>query len=107
MFFLFGWGHRTTNDEGEAVPVHCHNCNNDVYWHLVHTKTWFTLFFAPVFPYESDHWLMCPVCKAGRALHGSDEVRSAQALVAATFSFKQESLTEDAYMAQINATGLA
>ena len=48
MYFIFGWGRTTDKDAGEAIPVHCFNCNNDVYWHLRSVKKWFTLFFIPV-----------------------------------------------------------
>jgi hypothetical protein len=106
MFFLFGWGHQTTADDGEAVPVHCYNCNNDVYWHLVHTRKWFTLFFIPVFPYETTHAFLCPICTSGKHLNGSDEVQKARTLVTTTASFKAQALTEETYLAEIRATGL-
>ena len=59
---IFGWGHRTTNDFGPTLALNCPNCKNDSWWHLVSYKTWFTLFFIPVIPYESEHLLLCEIC---------------------------------------------
>jgi len=34
----------------------------------VSTRSWFTLFFIPVLPYENSHFLVCPICSNGRQL---------------------------------------
>lgn len=65
MIVIFGWGHRTTKELGQKTLMYCPNCRNDRWWHLISYKTWFTLFFIPVIPYESKHLLYCGLCSHG------------------------------------------
>lgn len=46
---IFGWGKRTVKEHGEAYPVNCSNCNNQSFFKLVSTKTWFTVFLFQLF----------------------------------------------------------
>ena len=62
---IFGWGRHKDQDLGPVVRMSCKNCNNQEYWRLRKVSTWFTLFFIPIFPYESHKLLVCPICKAG------------------------------------------
>lgn len=91
MFFLFGWGRRTRKDFGPTLPLKCGNCNNNGFHRLLHVKTWFTLFFAPVIPYESHHYLLCDVCSRGFELHGSqiDKAKQMNQATTAYLSSKQ------------------
>jgi len=70
MFFIFGWGRATNSDLGPTLPIVCPNCRNDTVWHLHEHKKWFTLFFLPIFPYESNHLFLCPICSRGIELAG-------------------------------------
>jgi len=50
--------------------VTCPDRNNQTWLHLVSYKTWFTLFFIPVIPYESKDLLLGPMCSVGLELQG-------------------------------------
>jgi len=67
MFFVLGWGRQTNKDLGPTLPVMCPNCKNEGIWHHHQSQLWFTLFFLPVFPYQSKHLLLCDVCSRGAA----------------------------------------
>lgn len=67
-FFIVGWGHNHFKDHGPAVHNKCENCNNENFWHLCKSSTWFTFFFIPIFPYQNDRLLICPVCQYGLKL---------------------------------------
>lgn len=62
MFLLFGFGKRTVKDYGTKEVIHCPHCNNDRPWQYKKTKTWFTLFFVPVIPYQTTYTKNCPIC---------------------------------------------
>ena len=98
MFFIFGWGHQTTNDRGPTVPAHCPNCDNDTWLHFLSFRTWFTLFFIPVIPYESKNLLLCPICSAGLELSGA-AVEKAQRLNDAARAFQQNQIGEQEFAA--------
>ena len=70
MFFIFGWGRGTDKDLGPTLPINCPNCHNDTFWHFHKRERWFTLFFIPVFPYESKYLFICPTCSRGVELKG-------------------------------------
>jgi len=65
MFIIFGWGRRTMQTLGWLSPRTCSNCHNEGPWALVRIRRWFSLFFIPVIPYETDYVAMCPVCSRG------------------------------------------
>lgn len=68
MLFIFGWGKQTVKNHGPVYMYHCDNCNNDRNWLLYSRRTWFTLFFIPVIPYNKDNAILCPVCSHGSKL---------------------------------------
>lgn len=68
MFIIFGWGHTKVRNFGALVARLCDNCHNHSAWVLLSRSVWFTLFFIPVFPYERDHFLLCPICQHGLKL---------------------------------------
>ena len=105
MIFLFGWGHGTVRDDGETLPVMCDNCNNERFWHLTLHRRWFTLFFVPVFPYESAHYLQCPVCQRAAELDG-EQLEQAQALNAARKAFEDSTMSEEEYLETIRQSPL-
>jgi hypothetical protein len=65
VFFLFGFGKQTVDYLGSAGTRVCPNCSNRAEWSSVRIRTWFTLFFIPVFPYKTLTVALCPVCKYG------------------------------------------
>ncbi len=62
---IFGWGHQMRKKLGPVFKHHCDHCNNEDYWILHKISVWFTLFFIPVFPYERNFLLLCPICTYG------------------------------------------
>ena len=101
---IFGWGHRTTKHHGPTTFIKCPNCKNDAWWHLVSYNTWFTLFFIPIFPYESAHLLLCEVCQQGIELIG-DKIKKAKELNELSCTFLDDQITESEYISskqQIN-----
>lgn len=96
MFVIFGWGRQTRKEFGPTIPITCPNCRNRAYMHLSRLRTWFTLFFIPVIPYESKHLLLCEVCSQGIELQRG-EVEKALQLNQATTAFLGETLHEEAY----------
>lgn len=68
FFFLFGWGQSFEKDSGETMPIICTCCNKNVIYHLIRRSEWFNIFFIPIFPYSSKHYLICPLCKNGYEL---------------------------------------
>ncbi len=100
MFFIFGWGRTSNNDFGPTRYTKCRNCNNESFWHLMHRRVWFTLFFIPVFPYESDHYLLCRICTQGFKL-SSDEIQKYIELNGLTRSLMAEEMTPEEYGSQV------
>lgn len=98
MIFFFGWGHRTSVHQGPTVFRACGNCGKESWFHLFSYKTWFTLFFAPMFPYETKNVLLCPVCSRGFELKG-DQFEKAKELNRLALAFLNNKLSEKAYRA--------
>ena len=105
MFFIFGWGHQTVNDKGATMPLECPNCRNQVWYNLVATRSWFTLFFIPVIPYESHNYLLCQVCSQGLELAG-DQVAGAEKLNLLADAFHRKELSEDQFLAEVRGANL-
>ncbi len=64
MFFLFGWGRKMTKFYGDVLEQNCLVCRRKGAWGLYRVSKWFTLFFIPIFPYETIYYLVCPYCKS-------------------------------------------
>jgi hypothetical protein len=105
MLFIFGWGRRTVNDKGPTLPLTCPNCGNERYWNLVNAKTWFTLFFIPVIPYNNDNYLLCPVCERGMELN-SEQAERAKQLNGSTQAYLNKQITEEQYKQILENTRL-
>ena len=105
MFFIFGWGHRTNNDRGPTMPANCPNCHNDSWFHFFTYRTWFTLFFIPVIPYESKSFLLCPVCSSGLELNG-EPIDAALRLNEAAQAFHNNEIGEMEFTAALRETRL-
>jgi hypothetical protein len=59
---LFGWGKTTRKFLGKVFERICPYCNRTDIWQLCIIRTWFTLFFIPVFPYKIMYSIACPNC---------------------------------------------
>lgn len=98
---IFGWGGGKVKDRGPAVPQTCSSCGLEGFLHYLTVTKWFRLYFIPIIPYSTKHFLACPVCTAGRELRTGDERERVHALVAATASLNSGLLGPDAYAEQI------
>ena len=105
MFIVFGWGRRTNKDHGPTLPITCPNCHNQTYWRLWHSRTWFTLFFIPVIPYENDHMLLCDICKRGIRLDSAAADR-AKVLNQWTTMYLNRQLSDQEYQARLSEARL-
>jgi hypothetical protein len=101
MFFVFGWGRQTNKDLGPTLPVMCPNCKNEGFWHYHQSQLWFTLFFLPVFPYQSKHLRLCEVCSRGVELTG-DKVAHAKALNLAATAYFAQTMSEDQFRSAVD-----
>jgi hypothetical protein len=105
---IFGWGGGKAKNRGPAVPQTCQSCGHDGFLHYFTVTKWFRLYFIPIIPYSTRHFLACPVCTAGTELETSAERQRVHALVATTASLNSGLLGPDAYAEQIrNAFGHA
>lgn len=105
MLFVFGWGRRTRTDYGQTVPVKCTKCNNESYWELSRMRTWFTLFFIPVIPYENKHVLYCNVCSNGVVLPSANVDRALE-LNQQTKRYLNQEITREEYERSIDQSQL-
>jgi hypothetical protein len=105
MFFFFGWGRQTRNDHGQVIPLECPNCRNKSFWRYISLKTWFTIFFIPIAPYETKELLLCDVCSRGVELKGG-QVEKARSLSKITTSFINKQITNDQYQKELDSIDL-
>jgi zinc-ribbon family len=99
---IFGFGRRTRKDRGAVIPLMCPRCNNHTTYRWVSTSTWFTLFFVPVVPYSSKHYLVCPVCSNGRELTRA-QAQHAATMVEHTRAVLSGAMPNDVYGSHANA----
>ena len=102
MFVVFGWNKPTHTNYGPTLPKNCGLCNGVVYHELVCHKTWFTLFFIPVIPYDTLWALRCPQCEALIELP-SHMVTEARELNAATSRFEDQQISKEEYDAKVSS----
>jgi len=102
MLIIFGWGFTTTRVFGAVFPLLCPNCHNEQFWVLKRIRRWFTLFFIPIFPYESNHALMCPICGVGRELSGV-ELKRVKLFAETNSAHQAGSLRDEEYEARLEA----
>jgi hypothetical protein len=98
---IFGWGRQTIKQIGVVFKKLCGHCNNEEYWILTRTITWFTLFFIPIIPYSVKYFLSCPVCKYGFDLN-SKQVDEIKPLAEINQLLVDGKITEAEYHSRIN-----
>jgi len=64
MFIIWGT-HTYKKLIGAAKTVNCGHCNNVVTFQILRARTWFTLFWIPIFPVSSKYFILCPICGSG------------------------------------------
>lgn len=62
---VYGWGKQTRRTLGVVASRKCTHCGSLSDFHLVNIRTWFTLFWIPVIPYNSKHLVLCGQCEWG------------------------------------------
>jgi hypothetical protein len=98
---IFGWGRVTKKQYGPTMAMKCPNCNNDTWLQLYRYRKWLTLFFIPVIPYSSTHFLACSVCSQGMELSG-EQVRRAKQLNTLTTGLFNQEISKDDYRRQVD-----
>jgi hypothetical protein len=70
--FIFGW--RTIFKRlGQTVDKRvCPNCHNETNFVLTKITKWFTFFFIPAIPYDTQYALACSVCDRGPIVSAKD-----------------------------------
>lgn len=68
---LIGCGRRTRSVEA-TFARHCEKCSRTEMFRLEKARTWFTLFFLPLIPYDTQYWLLCSECRSGQKLSGKE-----------------------------------
>jgi len=101
---IFGWGRGKTKDHGEALPMTCPQCHNETFYHYFSVTRWLTLFFIPVIPYSTKHFLVCPVCTRAMPLDAAGRERAKQ-MVELTSSFRSGQLAQEPYLARMREMG--
>jgi hypothetical protein len=96
MIWIIGFGKKTSENLGRALRVQCPRCHNIVDYHLILIKSWFTLFFIRIFPYRSQHHLVCEICSHAVELEDAQVLR-AKKLVKATAAFRRKKISEARY----------
>lgn len=102
MFIVFGWGRQTVKKHGPVYKLHCDHCKNDEYWQLYSKKTWFTLFFIPVIPYETENLILCPICSYGVKLD-NDKFREFKAVAECNMDLINKRITQEEHTSRIKA----
>jgi hypothetical protein len=99
MVVIFGFGAGKHEDLGEVVPTVCPNCRNHVFLHHVRSKKSVSLYFVPVVPYGTDHYLVCPVCSRGLQLN-TPQLAHLPAMAGAVTAYRSGRIPEAQLMAQ-------
>lgn len=94
MFFIFGWNHQEIKQLGPVEQHNCKNCNNVEYWRLDKVSRYFTLFFIPIFPHDSDYWYHCPICNFGTKLN-SYEINNYKIIAKVNSNFLNNHISEE------------
>ncbi len=100
MFFIFGWNHQETTSYGPVEQHLCQNCHNTEFWHLNKISRYFTLFFIPIFPHDSDYWFHCPTCNYGINLD-KGEFQNYKSIAEINSAFLENKITEEDRIKQL------
>ncbi len=96
---IFGFGGGRPKDRGPVIPARCPNCGNENYLRHVSSTRWFSLFFIPLVPYSTKHFLLCPVCTQGRPLT-RDQAARAEAMAGWTQRYRAGEVSHEEYAAR-------
>jgi hypothetical protein len=71
MFFIFGL-RKKPGSRGPVFSSQCYHCKNHVDWIHFKVTDWFELFFIPLLPFRSEHYLACEICGYAVPLDGEE-----------------------------------
>jgi hypothetical protein len=71
MFFIFGMRKKAAS-QGAVLSSKCFHCKNHVDWTHFKVTNWLELFFIPVLPFNSEHFLACEICGYAVPLDGEE-----------------------------------
>lgn len=66
---IFGFGYKKVKRLGTSGLRNCPRCHNTSEWRIDEQKSYFTLFFIPIFAYRTELISSCPVCREGHLIH--------------------------------------
>lgn len=98
---IFGFGGGKPKDLGPVVLTTCPNCRNETTFHYVKHTKWFRLYFVPLVPYSTKHYLQCPVCDRGMKLT-REQAQQAYLMVSKTTQFLAQELDPSVYRAAVD-----
>lgn len=98
---IFGWGGGKAKNHGPALAQTCPSCGRDGFLHYFTVTKWFRLYFIPIIPYSTRHFLACPVCTSGTELSTTADRQRVQALLTTTASLNSGLVGPDAYAEQV------
>jgi hypothetical protein len=101
---IFGIGGGRRKDRGAALAMLCPNCHNQTFYRYTTVTKWFSLFFIPLIPYSTKHYLVCPVCTRAVLLDGPLKA-NAPRLVELTSELQAGSITQEVYASQVRELG--
>ena len=84
--------------------MRCPNCHNQTFYRYTTVTKWFSLFFIPLIPYSTKHYLVCPVCTRAVLLEGELKA-NAPRLVELTSQLQAGSITPEIYASQVRELG--
>jgi hypothetical protein len=76
----------------------------DGFLHYFTVTKWFRLYFIPIIPYSTKHFLACPHCTTGAELTTAAERERVQTLVATTASLNSGLIEAGSYAEQLGST---
>lgn len=62
MFIIFGTRNSCEQLNCAQNEIQCERCSNITYYQILRTRTWFTLFFIPLIPFNTKYYTSCPIC---------------------------------------------
>jgi hypothetical protein len=97
---IVGWGGGDVQDLGEVAPTTCPNCHNQVFLHDIRSDKRVSLYFVPIFPYASNEYLACPICRSGLRL-AAEQRPSVDRMRAMTVRFRRGGVPADRYQSAV------
>ncbi|MBA3665815.1 MAG: zinc-ribbon domain-containing protein [Bacteroidetes bacterium] len=102
MFIVFGWNHTKVTEYGAVQEEECTHCHNKDIWQLKKIARYFTLFFIPVFPHDSEKIYHCPICNNGLKLE-TEDFENYKAIAQVNTDCLEKKISEDERLIRLKA----